>query len=232
MVRAVPGLVAVFALSGAGCTHDGNASLFRTFGWDPVKTPRDPKIPPAHLATTERVESLGRQIIAQNAFTGIEPMFFTMGVPESVLFHRGPEELFISEGLAEQCKTDAELAGVLCAELGQMVAEKRATRRAGVDRDPIPDAALPGGASVAGGTPYDPAHDAEVALREKQRKKKAAALVVDAGEAAKLSRELLKGAGFDPSEFDRVEPLLRQSDRGLALRKQLSGTAPAPKWDR
>jgi hypothetical protein len=42
----------------------------------------------------------------------------------------------------------------------------------------------------------------------------------------------MRGAGYDPAELDRVAPLLKQSDRGAILRKQLSGSAPAPKWDR
>ena len=57
---------------------------------------------------------------------------------------RGTGEVFISEGLVKKCKTDAELAVVLCSELGQMMVEKRSGRAAGRDREPIPDVALPG----------------------------------------------------------------------------------------
>ena len=31
--------------------------------------------------------------------------------------------------------------------------------------------------------------------------------------------------------LDRVAPLLRQSERGRAVKKQLSGSAPAPRWE-
>ncbi|MBA4067889.1 MAG: hypothetical protein C0501_30150 [Isosphaera sp.] len=236
MTRPV-GLAAVVcaSLAGAGCTTLGDdwASFGRALGWEEVKTPRDPKLPAAHLATTERVEALGRRIVAQNALTGsgIEPMFFTVGVAEPVLFHRGAEELFVSEGLVKQCQSEAELAAVLCSELGQMIIEKRAARRAGVDRDTIPDAALPGGQSPAGGVADDPGRAAEIAFRER-RQAKAAPLLIDAGEAAKHARDLLKGAGFKPEELDRVEPLLRQSERSAALRKQMSGSAPPPTWDK
>ena len=213
----------------AGCASDGQSSLRRALGWDEPKIPRGPKLPPAHLENAARVEDLGRQIIAKNTFTGIEPLFMTPGIPETVLFHRGAEELVISEGLVKQCKTEAELAAVLCSELGQMVAEKRAVRRVGADRDHFPDAGLPGGVSTAGGTADDPARAAELAYRERRQPKTTTA--AEPVDAAKLARDLMKGAGFDPAELDRVEPLLKQSDRGAALKKQLGGSAAAPKWD-
>ena len=91
----------------------------------------------ASLQTAERVETLGRQIIAQNTFTGLDPLFHTIGVPEPMLFHRGTAELFVSEGLVNRCKTEAELAAVLCSELGQMMAEKQAAAdRPGQGPDP------------------------------------------------------------------------------------------------
>ncbi|MBA4190498.1 MAG: hypothetical protein C0467_21130 [Planctomycetaceae bacterium] len=198
--------------------------------WEKVKTPGTPKLPPAHLETTERVEMLGRRIISQNTFTGLEPVIYTLGVPESVLFHRGSQELFISEGLVKKCKTEAELAAVLCTELGQMMAEKRGVRRTGNDRDTIPDSALPGGVTVAGGTPVDLGREAEIALHERRHPRGSRPPETEG--AAKFSRDLMKGAGFDEGEINRVEPLVRQSERGTILRKQMSDSAPPPKWDK
>src|SRR5438105_1247575 len=104
-----------------------------------VNTPDPAKVSARSLATAERVESLGRQIIVQNTFTGLDPLFHTVGVKDAVLFHRGPDELFISEGLAGRCKTDAELAAVLCSELGKMKADRQSARRVGRDKDPFPE---------------------------------------------------------------------------------------------
>ncbi|WP_439620982.1 hypothetical protein [Gemmata sp.] len=220
-------------LAQTGCVT-GELAAQRSLSPDPsspnsakVKTPGNPKIPMAHLETSRRVEQLGKQILTQNPFTGVEPAFATAGVPETVLFHRGTEMIVVSEGLVKKCKTDAELAAVLCTELGQMVAEKQGLKRAA--KDPIPESALPGGASPASGAPSDPGLQAELAFRERGRPR--APRVSETETAAKLSRELLRGAGFDPAEFDRVEPLVRQSDRGTALRKQMSDSAPPPKWD-
>jgi hypothetical protein len=227
---AVLGLAALCPLA-AGCANDGQMSLRRALGWDEQKVhelPRGLNLT-THLEYSARVEELGHRIIAQNTFTGIEPMFLTVGAPESVLFHRGAEELVISDGLVKQCKTDAELAAVLCSELGQMVAEKKAVRRVGADRDSFPNNGLPAGSTIAGGAFDDPGRAAEMAYRDRNRTRTTP--TIEPADASKLSRDLLKGAGFDTAELDRVEPLLKQSDRGAALKKQLGGSAPPPKWD-
>jgi predicted Zn-dependent protease len=223
-------VVIVSSLASIGCETDGNWTVNKLLGWDDPKTPQMPKVPPANTEIAQRVENMGHRIIAQNTFVGIEPLFTTIGVPESVLFHRGPEQLFISEGLVKLCKSDAELAAILCSELGQMVAEKKAVRNAGVDRDSFPDASLPGGsqAMTGGGTPVDAGRQAEIAFNERRPKP---APSVDPVDAAKQARTLLSSAGFDPATLDQVQPLLRQSDRGAILRKQMSGSAPAPTWN-
>ena len=208
-----------------GCTSDGSWSMSRMLGWD--EKPRQSQMPKADLATAERVETIGRKIIAQNTFTGIEPLFHTIGVPEPALFHEGPERLMVSEGLVKQCRTDGELAAVLCSELAKMLVEKKAARRVGAERDSFPEIGIPTGSGLAGGTPDDPARAAERAFQEKQRTKQAARESADALSPA----DLMRGAGFDPADLDRVAPLLKQSDRGLVIKKQLSGSAPAPRWE-
>ena len=204
-----------------GCAHEGTFSVEKLLGWD------DPhavaKVTPASVQTAERVETLGRRIMGQNPFTGLDPMFHTVGVKETVLFHRGTAELFISQGLVELCKTEPELAAVLCAELGKMMAEKRRAATVGKDRDTIPDVALPG----ADG--FDGTRAAEVA---RQQPKQHRPFTADETNADALARSLLRGAGYDPAVLDRVQPLLRQSQRGDDIRKQMAGTAPAPKWER
>src|SRR5262245_13764143 len=162
MTRHVLGLAAVVcaSLASTGCTTDGEWSVRRVLGWEDPK-PRAMKWPSASLEVSERVETLGRKIVAQNTFTGIEPLFHTGHVPDAVLFHRGSEELWISEGLVNQCKTEVELAAVLCSELGQMIAEKKVARRAGADRDSFPEVGVPTGSGLAGGAFDDPARAAE-----------------------------------------------------------------------
>jgi hypothetical protein len=229
MTRLALGLAAVVSASlCCGCASDGSWSMSKMLGWDDTPSTRSAKMPKADLATAERVETIGRKIIAQNTFTGIEPLFHTVGVPEPVLFHRGTEELFISEGLVKQCRTDGELAAALCAELGQMLTEKKSARRVGADRDSFPEIGIPTNSGGAGGTPDDPGRAAERAFLEKQRIKDASR---EAAEPAKLADDLMRGAGYDPADLNRVAPILKQSDRGLAIKKQMSGSAPAPRWE-
>jgi hypothetical protein len=224
-------LAAGCALLSTGCAHDSEWSVRKALGWDEPAARGampDPKtLPPASIKVAERVELLGQKIIAQNTFTGIAPLFMTVGIKEAVLFHRGTEQLVISEGLVEKCGSDAELAGVLCAELGQMVAEKRTAKAVGRNVDPIPDAGYGGGPLFPGGTAYDAGQQANLAFQEKKNARGAYQ-----ADATNTARELLRGAGYNPAELDRVEPLLKQSDRGEKLRKQMGGSAPPPEWQK
>jgi hypothetical protein len=213
-----------------GCMHDGEWTVRKALGWDDppgrVVKPTNKelaKLPVADVAVAERVENIGRKIVYQNTFIGIEPMFMTLGVKEAVLFHRGADQLFVSQGLVEKCASDAELAAVLCAELGHMVAETRNARAVGQNVDPPPDA---GGTAFPGSTPSDAGRQAEPAVHEKRFPN--AGGPVETADAAGTARELLKGAGYSTAELDRVESLLKQSDRGDKLRKQLGGSAPPP----
>jgi hypothetical protein len=229
MTRLALGLAAVVSAPlCCGCASDGSWSMSKMLGWDNAPSTRSAKMPKADLATAERVETIGRKIIAQNTFTGIDPLFHTVGVPEPVLFHRGAEELFVSEGLVKLCKTDGELAAVLCSELSQMVTEKKSARRVGADRDSFPEVGIPTNSGGAGGTPDDPGRAAERAFLEKQRITNPGRGVVEPG---KVADDLMRGAGYDSADLDRVAPILKQSERGLAIKKQMSGSAPAPRWE-
>jgi hypothetical protein len=187
--------------------------------------PKAPKLSAASLETAQRVDDLSKRILEQNTFTGIEPVVRVISVPEAILFHRGQTELFISEGLVKKCKTEPELAAVLCTELGRMMAQKRAAIVVGRAPDPIPDVALPGISSDA-----TQVRQAELAL-QKRRDDRERAGEQEGGEAH-LARELLKGSGFNPAEYDRVQGMVKQSGRGESLQKQMGGTAPPPVWNR
>lgn len=236
MKRLVILTAGVALLLSTGCTRDGDLSLRKSLGFGDdappgaVKMPAPKTLPPGSLEVAERVELVGRKVVADNTFTGIEPLFMTIGVKEPVLFHRGTEQLIISEGLVEKCKSDAELAALLCAEMGQMVAEKRAAKQVGRgDVDPIPDASHGGSSTFpGGGAAFDAGRQAELAYHERKHPRGASSATAD---AQGVARELLQGAGYSPAELDRVEPLLKQTaDHGEKFRKQLGGSAPPPEW--
>ena len=219
MRRAAALGVACFGLT--GCLHnglwDGASSRSRE-----IKSPLTPKQIVAQQATGERVEALGRRVIVQNTFTGIEPVFHLIGVKEPMLFHRGTEELFISDGLVAKCKTDDALVAVLCTELGRMMGEKRAGVAVGRDADPLtrgPDGKADAVEDVPGAQATGTGSGARVVGK------------MDT-DAATLAQELMRGAGYDPAALEHVEALLKETARHAAIRKQLTVSAPAPEWKR
>jgi hypothetical protein len=220
-------------LLSTGCTHDGVSSLRKSLGGDPPGRGLAPggkepvTIPKASVEVAQRVEFVGRKLLAQNTFSGLEAdsvQFMVLGVKEIVLFHRGAELLFVSEGIVEKCQTDAELAAVLCAEMGKMVAERRAARAVRRDADPIPEVGPAGGPLFPGGTATDAGRQANAAV---PGQKPGAA-----PDPAAAARELLQGAGYSPAELDRVEALLKPSERGEKIRTQMGGSAPPPSWEK
>lgn len=222
-----------------GCKSDGEWSVSKALGWDApadrIVKPTSKEMPrTTNTAVAERVELLGQKLIAQNTFLGIQPLFFTVGGKEVgerelVLFHNGTEQLYISEALVARCQSDAELAAVLCSELGQMVAEKRTAKALGHDVDPIRDATH-GTGPIPGGAAYDAGQQANLAYHERQHPRGAGK--PDPADAAKTARELLTAAGYSPAELDRVEPLLKQvkGSEGGGKLKYVGGSAPPPEW--
>jgi hypothetical protein len=236
MKRLVTLTAGVAFLLSTGCAHD-DWSVQKALGLDARNSTPGTKtvaatISPADLKVAERVELVGRKILVQNTFSGLdsnETLIRTIGAKESVLFHDGAS-VVISQGLVEKCQSDAELAAVLCAELGQMLNEKRNARAVGREVDPIPDASFGGNTLFPGGNAFDAGRQVEMRLHEKQFPRTA-----NASDATASAHELLKGAGYSPAELDRVEGLIKEahrSDRGEALKKQMAGAAPPPTWQK
>lgn len=216
-------------LLSAGCTHVGESSLRKAPGGDPLArgdkhTKQAVTIPPASVEVAKRVDLVGRSILERNTFSGLNPdsiQFMVLGVKENVLFHRGAELLFVSEGIVEKCQTDAELAAVLCAEMGKMVAERKAAKAVGRGADP-----------VAEGAPLFPAGTAHEAGRQPTPAPRERPKPGGAADPTATARDLLMSAGYSPAELDRVETLLKPSERGEKIRKQMGGSAPAPLWEK
>lgn len=135
-----PGLFALAAALACNC----GCELLHVFErpieppGEKLKMPKSPTISAKYTAACARVDEVSKFILKQNPFPGIEPVVQTFGVKDPILFHRGTGELFLSEGLVERCKTDEELAAVLCSEMGQMKAEKLAAKRVGLDPEGDP----------------------------------------------------------------------------------------------
>src|SRR5205814_3578198 len=119
---------------------------------DAIRRKITPELAMANNYAASRVDALGRMLLAANPKIDAKPMFQTVGVAEPEIFHAGTTRIVITQGLVDLCqvgddKTDAELAAVLCFELGKMVAEREAV--APLNKRPAP---LP---PIDPGTPRD-----------------------------------------------------------------------------
>jgi hypothetical protein len=208
--------VASLILAIAGCT--------------PLPTSHKPaEAMPASLQSAARVDQVGRAVLGANPFTGLDVTFQVIGRKEPVLLHRDRHGVFISDGLVDQCRTDAELAAVLCTELGKMVAEERSLARMGYDtRAEVPVPNSMGANDIAG----DPTRMAEAAMREAKAPKLTHERVKEPADPKAIAADLLKTAGYDAKTLEKVEPLLKGMNSDRDLVKQLSGSTFLPSWSR
>jgi len=190
----------------------------------------------AHAPATEeagrRVAVLGQKIVNANRQTGLRPAFTTVGAPQPEVFHRDTAQVVITEGLVRQCRTEEQLAAVLCLELGKMVSEREALAPANVrvpDGGPPPE--VPVGTDARGTFgPADGTRYLELAHADRDRRR--AAQPQPAPDPAVLARAYLKRAGYPEASLREVGPLLRQAEEHATLEKQMTapaGNAPAGK---
>ena len=103
---------------------------------------------PASEEAAKRVLQVGSQILTSNPTLGVRPVFTTIGAPSEEIFHQDDKAVFITEGLVCECRTDGQLAAVLCHELGKMTAERQ--ERAGPPPDHGPPMDAPVGTDYGG----------------------------------------------------------------------------------
>ena len=142
MTRWSAGLSMAGLLAVVGCvTTDAplTAVPSSVFGFAPMPTV-DTKVnyAPPSLEIAARVDAMGTRIRIANPQIAFQPLFRTIGSAQPEIFNRGVAEILITEGLAKECKTDAQLAAVLSMELGKMVSERMAEMPSGVTREDPP----------------------------------------------------------------------------------------------
>lgn len=190
-----------------------------------IATPTD-QLPRSSAEIASRVDSLGGQIVAANPDIGFRPAFICIGVPDVTTFHRGKDALYVSDGLVAKCKTDAELAAVLCSELGKMAAEAQLQGpvvRMG-EREP-PESQRIGSDIVGGNGDPTQTYLAEQANFEKRNPRSRATTVAPISQDPNvLARSYLTKAGFSTDDLTRATPLLRQAEANPEFEKRLTGT--------
>lgn len=84
---------------------------------------------PATEAAAKRTLGIAQKIYDANTQMPVQPTILTIGRPEKAIFHEGHgglngSRIYITEGLINACKTDDQLAAVLCVQLGKIMAER------------------------------------------------------------------------------------------------------------
>ncbi|HLW66682.1 MAG TPA: hypothetical protein VKS79_15310 [Gemmataceae bacterium] len=219
-------MLAAVLLGLVGCANDaGNFDH-----GSPIRSEPSPITPEANLQAATRVDSLGRAILAANPGISARPLFRTIGSPELEIFHKSTADIYITQGLVDRCKTDGELAAVLCSELGKMVAEREAMltpeERKARMLPPLDDGIRP---DIAGAhTGPDQFRLRELAKFDKERNDQA---TVAPPSPDWLARTYLKKAGYEVGELATVKPLLDSAGKQTPLSKQMlspaaTGTSP------
>jgi hypothetical protein len=217
------GIMASALLIG-GCLSDdhGNSKPFGSGLFGSSQTPVN--APPAPTETASRVDSLGRQILAANSSLTIHPLFTAIGTAQPTVFHQGSAQLYVSDGLVKRCKTEGELAAVLCLELGKMVAEQETegarSRLHEEDRGPL---GPPSGRDVVGArTDPDLTQLAEQSKWEQSRGAgRRSSQPPPPADPHVLARGYLQKAGYNPDELTKVGSLLRAAEMNPQFEQQL-----------
>lgn len=230
---ALCGMLAALAGMASGCVTDEN--VVQRVPESPFGAPVVPPGPsrasfaPASTAAAARVDTIGRHVMAANPQTGLRPLFVTIGSPQPEVFHRATADIDITEGLANQCTSDGQLAAVLCAELGKMVAEREAlvSTRARRSNDEPPPAVRIGNDSGGTRGPPDLTYLAEQAKYRAPAAREAPKVQPD---PQALARDFLARTGYPPTELDNAEPLLRAAAANARIEKQFINPGPARPW--
>lgn len=226
---------------------------FLALGCPPLETPRSPQmvpespfstVPPpvvparqltgysaAPLEAAARLDTVGRHVLASNPQIGLKPLFSAIAGPQPEIFHVGTGQVVVTEGLIKQCPTDAQLAAVLCVELGKMVAarEAKADPKARVP-ERLPPIDVPVGNDNAGLEPSpDLTRLAELGRYEKERRRPNAPPPLPP-DPQMLANQYLTKSGYPPAELDAVAPLLREAAKNNVFEKQFTAQQPARPW--
>lgn len=233
MRRAIAPILLPIVVMASACVSEEDSKMLRVpdspFGVPPAAPPPvRAAYAPATTQVAARVDTVGRNILAANPQVGIRPMFLTIGAPQPEVFHRGTSELGITEGLVKQCITDAQLAAVLCNELGKMVSEREALAGPETRIEPPQEVRVGNDYGGSYGS-SDLTHLAEQAKFRAPGAHRAAPVLPD---PKALARDYLTKAGYTAADLDQAEPILKTATSNSALEKQLTSPGPTRPWTR
>jgi hypothetical protein len=207
-------LLAGMLLIGPGCLNE-TTSQYRSA--DLVRPLSPQQAVQASTEAATRVDSLGRAIVARNPKAGVRPIFQTVGSPTPESFHRGTADIIITQKLVEMCPTDAELAAVLCLELGKMIAEGEALAVQSGRHAPL--------APLDPGLPKEVTFDAFKQLELAKYERERGVGPTGVPDPEDLARMYLQQAGYPAESLDQIKAQRRAADRNSRLENQMTGRA-------
>lgn len=218
-------IVPLFAL--AGCVNEKENEMLvspNPFAGPATVTRAQTSFPQANIEVAARVDQLGRKILAANRQIGLQPFFCAIGSQNEEVFHQGNSKLIVTEGLVRQCKSDADLAAVICRELGKMVSEREAlaspAMRTPQRRPPI---RVEVGPDVGGNMRTDDGTELYELAKYQQQGGRPMQLPPDPNVLARL---YLKKAGYAEAALDDAAPVFKVADKNSDWEKQMK-SAPA-----
>jgi hypothetical protein len=228
-IRVLP-VAFMLVLGTSGCVSDDQKlTTVSTPPFGRAGTAQSTKV--AHAPATEeaanRVWKLGGKIVAANPQIKLPVHFQTIGDPKPEMFHivqRDASQVFITQGLVNQCKNDDQLAALLCQELGEIASEQDAQARSARAVSPRPPMLTPSVGNDIGGRfgTADGSDQMILARYEKDQRASQPSLPPPMA-PDKLARVYLQNAGFNPKEFDAAAPLLRAARQNDTWEQQMTG---------
>ncbi|MGH7169819.1 MAG: hypothetical protein ACRELF_07495 [Gemmataceae bacterium] len=234
MTTRVALLTFILGLAVGGCLSDGEKLTTVSSASNPFSRPGRTKtasFKQAPAATQEvalRVDRVGKKIVAANPRLNQKVAFLTLGMPHEEIFHQSQKKtstVYITEGLAKQCKTDGELAAVLSEELGKLVSEQMVQARPLRSLAPPPILMNPHVGNDNNGTFGSSSGIDQMIVGhfETERQQSGLALPAAPPPPETLARAYLQSAGFDPKNLETVKPLLRKAEKESSLEQSMTG---------
>jgi hypothetical protein len=182
--------------------------------------------PPATQEVSQRVLRVGQKVVAANPAIKQKIAFLTVGVPQEEIFHQTNKDvstIWITEGLANQCKSDGELAAVLSQELGKIVSERMAVqppRRGWPNRQLMMNPHV-GNDNVTNGTFGTTDFTDQLTAYHAEKEWLPSSLPAPPPPES-LARAYLTSAGFDAKELTAVAALLRKAGKNTSLEQSMT----------
>jgi hypothetical protein len=187
-------------------------------------------MPGADESICIRVDLVGRKLIHANPQLGLQPHFAAFGSDKPELFHVDQKMVCVTDGLVKKLTSEADLAAALSFELGRMVAEREARVKQDLKTAAVraPIQTQVGNAGQFVGPDMSAAVEMARYDQARQDAKKSALIVRPDPEL--LARDCLEKAGFQRTDYDRIQPTLAEAAKNASLERQVKGVAPTGNW--